>query len=120
RSGPGYGTIPAGGGRQPVSSGHDSLNDSDGAVIADRYEVIRPLGRGGIGKVFLVRDRETGDEVALKMLRTKYQRNERALKRFEREVSATRQLDHPCIVKILDVHQAPDLTFYTMEYVDGK
>jgi serine/threonine-protein kinase len=94
--------------------------DSGGTLIAGRYEVLRPLGRGGIGKVFLVLDRQTGTEVALKMLRTKYQRNERALKRFEREVSATRKLDHPCIVKILDVHQDAELTFYTMEYVDGK
>jgi len=103
-----------------VSTGHDSMIDSGGTLIAGRYEVIRPLGRGGIGKVFLVLDRQTGAEVALKMLRTKYQRNERALKRFEREVSATRKLDHPCIVKILDVHQDAELTFYTMEYVDGK
>lgn len=94
--------------------------DSGGTLIAGRYEVVRPLGRGGIGKVFLVLDKQTGDEVALKMLRTKYQRSDRALKRFEREVSATRQLDHPCIVKILDVYQDDELTFYTMEYVDGK
>jgi len=91
-----------------------------GEIIAGRYEVLRALGRGGIGKVFLVQDREAGELRALKMLRSKYQKSDRALKRFEREVSATQKIDHPCVVKIFDVVQTDKHTFYTMEYIEGK
>lgn len=103
-----------------MASPNDSTIQPTGEMLGGRYEVIRPLGRGGIGKVFLVRDRQTGQELALKMLRTRYQESERAIKRFEREVAALRQLTHPCIVKILDVQKTADSFFYTMEYVEGK
>lgn len=103
-----------------MGSPHDSTVGPPTELLAGRYEVIRSLGRGGIGKVFLVRDRQNGQELALKMLRTRYQDSERAIKRFEREVSALRKIDHPCVVKIFDVQQSADHFFYTMEYVEGK
>lgn len=103
-----------------MPSANDSTIEPTKEMMGGRYEVIRPLGRGGIGKVFLVRDLQTGQELALKMLRTRYQDSERAIKRFEREVSALRKLNHPCIVKILDVQKTDSYFFYTMEYVEGK
>ena len=103
-----------------MSSPNDSTIQPSRDMLGGRYEVIRPLGRGGIGKVFLVLDKQTGQELALKMLRSRYQESERAIKRFEREVSALRQLTHPCIVKILDVQKTSEHFFYTMEYVEGK
>lgn len=89
-------------------------------AIAGRYEVLRPLGRGGMGKVFLVRDLTTGQELALKMLRSQWQSRKAVIARFLREIETVRQLDHPCIVKILDAHHDDELLFYTMEYVEGK
>lgn len=97
-----------------------SGTSNSGKVIAGRYEVIRTLGRGGIGKVFLCHDRKHNRQVALKMLRTKYKDNERAAERFAREVMLVRQLNHPCIVKIYDARRDNDTLFYTMEYVEGK
>jgi serine/threonine protein kinase len=98
----------------------DSIVQKRGATVAGRYEIIRPLGRGGIGKVFLVVDKQTGTRLALKMLRSKYQGNERVLARFSREINAVRQLNHPCIVKIFDAQQDGELVFYTMEFIQGK
>ena len=89
-------------------------------LIGNRYQVIRPLGRGGMGKVFLVLDEQTGQQLALKMIRTQYQYNGKAVARFDREVAAIRKLDHPCIVKIFDARKDGDLLYYTMEYVGGK
>jgi len=89
-------------------------------VLAGRYRIVRSLGRGGIGKVFLVHDLETGQELALKMLRTKYQDNTKVIARFAREVNAIRQLNHPGIVKIFDAKRDGDLLFYTMEHIEGK
>lgn len=91
-----------------------------GKLIAGRYEVIRPLGRGGIGKVFLCDDKKEGRRVALKMLRTKYQDNDKAIARFVREINLVRNLNHPCIVKIFDADQDAGQLYYTMEYIEGK
>ncbi|HNT87676.1 MAG TPA: serine/threonine-protein kinase, partial [Candidatus Hydrogenedentes bacterium] len=89
-------------------------------IIAGRYEVLRPLGRGGMGKVFLVRDRTTGQRLALKMLRSQWQSRKAVVARFVREIETARKLDHPCIVKIHDACYDDDLLFYTMEYIEGK
>ena len=90
------------------------------AVFAGRYEVVRPLGRGGMGKVFLVRDRQTDRCLALKMLRRQHLQNEKVVARFRREINTIRKLDHPCIVKIYDTDTWQGRTYYTMEYIRGK
>ncbi|MEK7794511.1 MAG: serine/threonine-protein kinase [Candidatus Hydrogenedentota bacterium] len=91
-----------------------------GELVAERYEILGALGRGGMGMVYIVRDQETGEQIALKTLLPEYVRNTRALQRFLQEVNAVRKLDHPCIVKVFDAQQTGDLIFYTMEFVEGK
>ncbi|HOV33586.1 MAG TPA: serine/threonine-protein kinase [Candidatus Hydrogenedens sp.] len=95
-------------------------NGKESYTIADRYEVLKPLGRGGMGKVFLVQDKQTKQKLALKLMRAQYQHNQKAIARFLREVEAVRQLNHPCIVKIFDAQIEGEQLFYTMEYVDGR
>ncbi len=95
-------------------------NEHETYIIAGRYEVIKPLGRGGMGKVFLVHDKQSSQKLALKLMRAQYQHNQRAIARFLREVEAVRQLNHPCIVKIFDAQVEGEQLFYTMEYVDGR
>ncbi len=89
------------------------------SIIAGRYEVLKPLGRGGMGKVFLVLDHQTGQKLALKLMRAQYQHNPKAIARFLREVEAVSKLNHPCIVKIFDAKMDGEQMYYTMEYVDG-
>ncbi|HRK36105.1 MAG TPA: protein kinase, partial [Candidatus Hydrogenedentes bacterium] len=90
-----------------------------GDVIVNRYEVQKMLGRGGMGMVYLVWDREMQQPMALKTLLPQYLSSSHAVKRFVREVSAVRQLDHPCIVRIFDAQQVGSMLYYTMEYFDG-
>ena len=90
-----------------------------GDVIVDRYEVQKMLGRGGMGMVYLVFDRQMNQSMALKTLLPQYLSSSHAVKRFVREVNAVRQLDHPCIVRIYDAQQVGSILYYTMEYVDG-
>ncbi len=90
-----------------------------GDVIVNRYEVQKMLGRGGMGMVYLVWDREMKQPMALKTLLPQYLSSSHAVKRFVREVNAVRQLDHPCIVRIFDAQQIGSILYYTMEYVDG-
>ncbi len=94
--------------------------DPAGQVIAGCYEIVRPLGTGGMGKVFLVVDRTDGRQYAMKILRGQWQENERVIARFAREVRALRQLNHPCIVKVFDARRDKDVLYFTMEYIEGK
>lgn len=91
-----------------------------GDVIADRYQVVRMLGKGGMGIVYLANDLKRNRQIALKTLLPQYATNQQAVGRFVREVNAVRQLNHPGIVKILAARQHKSLLYYTMEYLDGK
>ncbi|MEZ4311544.1 MAG: protein kinase [Polyangiaceae bacterium] len=87
-----------------------------GAAIG-HYEVIRPLGRGGMGEVVLARDTRLGRRVALKFL-LKVDRER--LARFEIEARATAQLAHESIVALYDVGEHEGMPFMALEYVPGK
>ena len=85
--------------------------------FAGRYELLRRLGQGGMGEVFLARDLATGAECALKRLTP---RAGARLSEVRHEFEALSRLSHPAIVHVFDLHFAPDGTpFYTMEYVPG-
>jgi len=91
-----------------------------GDVIAERYQVLKMLGKGGMGIVYLANDLKRERQVALKTLLPQYASNPQAVGRFVREVNAVRQLNHPGIVKILAARQYKNLLYYTMEYLEGK
>jgi len=74
-----------------------SAEEIPAALEAD-YEIVRELGRGGTAVVYLARNRETGAEVAIKLVRAKYLEDDEALARFAREARFVAQLDHPNIV----------------------
>jgi len=92
----------------------------EGQKIASRYIILRKLGRGGMGEVYLVEDTTCGEQRALKTLRSKYLKSNHAKARFVREATTARQLTHPGIVTIYDTGNWEDTLFYTMDYVDGK
>ncbi len=91
-----------------------------GDLFAERYEILKELGRGGMGMVYLVIDRKTQKRRALKTLLPKYAANKQAVRRFAREVNASRRIDHPCVVKIYDAGEVDKILYYTMEYIEGK
>ena len=91
-----------------------------GKIFADRYRVIRQIGRGGMADVYLARDLILdGEEVAVKVLRTNYQTDQIAVQRFQREAKAMAELDHPNIVRISDIGEEDGQQYLAMEYVDG-
>ena len=104
----------------------EALNDlaaqelHPGVLVAGRYEILEELGRGGMGQVFRVRDRELGEEVALKTLRRRPEMTEEARARFLREIKLSRRITHPNVVRVYDFGVWRDTLFLTMEYIPGK
>ena len=83
------------------------------------YELLEELGHGGMGTVFRVKDLNTGQEIALKILPPELSLNPALLQRFRREVMTLRQLTHPGIVRILDMGSEGRTYYFAMEYVGG-
>lgn len=84
-----------------------------------RYELISKLGEGGMGTVFKARDTGTGGVVALKVLPSKLAEDRVFMGRFQREAIAVTRLDHPNIVRGLDVGSAGGSHYIAMEFIDG-
>lgn len=83
------------------------------------YELLRELGRGTMGVVFLARRGPDGPPVALKVILEEAADEEGRI-RFQREASIALRLDHPGIVRALDVGRAGGRGYYAMEFVEGK
>jgi WD40 repeat protein/serine/threonine protein kinase len=84
------------------------------------YELIKKLGEGGMGVVYVARQRSIDREVALKMLKAKTARDKEQRAKFLSEAVVTGELDHPNIVPIYDVGASPDdALFYAMKKVEG-
>jgi len=92
-----------------------------GTVLDNRYEILEPLGQGGMGAVFRARRRLLGDEVAIKIVRSDLGGDPAARERFMRESRAAAQLRHPNIVSILDFNLDPHgRPFLVMELLNGR
>ena len=92
---------------------------SSGARLGP-YEVIAPLGAGGMGEVWRARDTRLGREVAIKVLPAELASDADRLKRFEREARAASALNHPNIVTIYEIERIDSISFIAMELVGGK
>jgi Tol biopolymer transport system component/predicted Ser/Thr protein kinase len=84
------------------------------------YRIIRLLGTGGMGEVYLAEDTKLGRPIALKTLPPELTADAARRERFEREARAVASLNHPSIVTLHSIDQVEGTPFLTMEYVDGK
>ena len=84
------------------------------------YEIIGPLGAGGMGEVYLAKDSRLGREVAIKVLPTDVATDRDRLTRFEREAKVVSALNHPHIVTLHEVGTSDFGPFIVMERIDGR
>jgi len=90
-------------------------------ILAGRFEIIRPLGRGGSGAVYEAYDRDLGTSVALKTLRPEIALDPEARKRFRNEINLARRVTHPNACRIFDLfHHGEKTVFLTMELLEGR
>src|SRR5690349_11136764 len=84
------------------------------------YEVVAPLGTGGMGEVYRARDTRLGREVAIKVLPAPFANDAGRRARFEREAKAVAALSHPNILAIHDYGCHEGITFAVMELLEGE
>ena len=86
-----------------------------------RYQILQPIGQGGMGTVYLAEDPLLKRRVAIKVVRVTGNARHQAMLRFRREAEISAQLNHPNLVTIYDVGVEEDIgPFLAMEYVEGK
>ena len=85
----------------------------------DRYEIISPLGAGGMGEVFLARDMRLERKVALKLLLDERTKDDQRLLRFEQEARAASALNHPNIITIYEIGDYGSTHFIATEFIEG-
>ena len=83
------------------------------------YEILSPIGAGGMGEVYRARDTTLGREVAIKVLPADVASSPERSQRFEREAKTVATLNHPNIVTIHGIHNENDQRFIAMELVEG-
>ena len=83
------------------------------------YEIIAPLGAGGMGEVYRARDRKLNRDVALKVLPEQFALDEGRLARFKREAHVLASLNHPNIAAISGLEEADGVRALVLEFVEG-
>lgn len=98
-----------------------------GQVVADRYEVVRFIAKGGMGEVYEAKDLDLNDRVALKTLLPEIAASEEMVRRFKREIQLSRKIAHPNVCKMFDITRHPPGTpsplqtiCLTMEFLSGE
>ena len=90
------------------------------SVLESRYQILKELGRGGMGIVFQAHDKQLREQVAIKILSPILSTNSEALERMKREVSAARRVTHPNVIRIHDIFETGGLNYVSMEYFHGS
>lgn len=86
----------------------------------DRYQIISPIGTGGMGEVYLAQDTKLGRKVAIKLLPEQYTKDPERLRRFEQEAFAASSLNHPNIITIYEIGHAEGHHFIVTEFIEGQ
>ncbi len=84
------------------------------------FEILEPLGAGGMGEVWLAQDTRLGRKVAIKVLPAEFASDPERLARFEQEARAAAALNHPHIASVFDVGTEDDTRFMVQEYLEGE
>ncbi|HVR29458.1 MAG TPA: serine/threonine-protein kinase, partial [Thermoanaerobaculia bacterium] len=92
---------------------------SSGARLGP-YEILAPLGAGGMGEVYRARDTRLGREVAIKVLPAEVASDPDRLRRFEQEAKAISALNHPHIVTLFEVGSSEHGLYLVLEKIEGK
>ena len=91
-----------------------------GSTFAGRYQIIEELGKGGMGRVYKVYDREVNAKIALKLIKPEVAADRGTIERFRNELRMARDISHKHICRMYDLGREGRLYYITMEYVPGE
>ena len=95
--------------------------DLVGQVVADRYSIIKKLGEGGMGAVYLGEHVKMGRKSAIKVMNPSMANDPDAISRFNREASNASRISHPNVCQIYDFGETPEgIIYLAMEFIEGK
>ena len=103
----------------PASPTGQTTMLGSGEVLRERYSIVRMLGEGGMGQVYLAQDLETDDHVAIKTLGAEFQEHPQSLAALRREARQCQRLNHPNIVNVFYFERTEPHVFMVMEYMQG-
>ncbi len=101
----------------------ESISNAQPALVAGQvvahYQILAPLGHGGMGEVYLALDTKLDRKVALKLLPPEFTNSKERVRRFIQEAKAASSLNHPNIITIHEIGQAENALFISTEFIDG-
>ena len=98
----------------------NATGDLVGTIVADRYHVLRKLGGGGMGQVYLAEHVKMGRRSALKVMNPSMMKDADAISRFNREAANASRINHPHVADVYDFGETSDgIIYLAMEFVDG-
>jgi len=92
----------------------------EGLEVGQRYRVVQLIGRGGMGTIYKVHDRELDRDIALKVIRPDIAGNPVVLERFKREIQLSSEVTHKNVLRVYDLGESEGIKFVTMQLVDGE
>jgi serine/threonine protein kinase len=98
----------------------NEMNESGNGSLLNQYKILAPIGKGGMGEVFLAQDTKLDRKVALKILPSEFAANADRMNRFVREAKAASALNHPNIITIYEIGESNGTHFIATEFIDGK
>ncbi|WP_428911700.1 serine/threonine protein kinase [Niallia sp. Krafla_26] len=90
-----------------------------GMVLNDRYKVLRVIGTGSYGIVYLCKELTTKENIVVKQLRPSKRRNKKEVEMFEKEISVLHMLNHPNIPRLYETFSSDSCPFYAMSFIEG-
>jgi serine/threonine protein kinase/Flp pilus assembly protein TadD len=91
-----------------------------GTTFAQRYQIIEELGKGGMGNVYKVLDKDIKEKVALKLLSPEIASDEKTIERFSNELKFARKISHRNVCRMYDLGKEEGTHYITMEFVPGE
>src|SRR5580704_13664246 len=90
------------------------------AAIGQRYEILGEAGHGSMGNVYKARDRETGEIVALKLLKPEIASDQAMMDRFKNELLFARKITHKNVCRVYEFNRVGGIAYTSMEFVEGE
>ncbi len=98
----------------------DHLSSTALAALAQRYEIAGEAGHGSMGNVYKARDRETGEIVALKLLKPEIASDQAMMERFKNELLFARKITHKNVCRVYEFNRIGGIAYTSMEFVEGE